>query len=136
MAIKEYYKDKIGNLYYIIQADKGKVQQGNDIGLIRTAPILPDNGKEMSTSKAVFYTFTVNYDNAVSKELTRYSLNLGVGQNTGTKYTGSNTVNLIVNDVTTSDRFLIHSNNVNNNTGVMQGGTPRQIFTYKLASAT
>lgn len=137
MSIKEYYKDKIGNLYYIIQADNGNVQPGNDIGLITTTTtMLPDHGKELSTSKAVFYTFTVNYDNAVSKELTRYSLNLGVGQNTGTKYTGSNTVNLIVNDVTNADRFLIHSNNVNNNTGVMQGGTQRQIFTYKFASAT
>lgn len=136
VAVKEYYKDKIGNLYYIIQADSGKVQQGNDIGLIRTVAVLLDNGKELSTSKAVFYTFTVNYDNAVSKELTRYSLNLGVGENTGIKYSGSNTVNLIVNDTTTADRFLVHSNNVNNITGTMQGGTQRQIFTYKFASAT
>lgn len=136
MSIKEYYKDRIGNLYYIIQAENGKVQQGNDMGLIRTVAILSDNGKELSASKAVFFTFTVNYDNAVSKELTRYSLNLGDGENTGIKYSGSNTVNLIVNDVTTADRFLIHSNNVNNNTGVMQGGTQRQIFTREFASAT
>ena len=136
MAVKEYYKDKIGNLYYIIQADDGKVQQGNDIGLIRTGVSLADKGKELSASKAVFFTFTVNYDNAVSKELTRYSLNLGDGENTGIKYSGSNTVNLIVNDTTTADRFLIHSNNVNNITGTMQGGTQRQIFTYNFASAT
>lgn len=136
MAVKEYYRDKIGNLYYIIPATNGKVQQGNDIGLITAGTILPDQGKELSTSKAVFFTFTVNYDNATSKELTRYSLNLGTGENTGVKYSGSNTVNLIVNDVTNADRFLLHSNNINNITGTMQGGTQRQIFTYKFASAT
>lgn len=137
MAVKEYYRDSQGNLYYIIYAGDGNITQKIDLGLTAATPQLGDGGQELATSKACFFTFTVDYDHAVSKKLTEYSLELGIGENTGIKYQGNCKLFLDVNkDTTSADRFQLSTINDNLTTKVNVGGDYAQVFTYRFKSAT
>ena len=137
MAVKEYYRDSQGNLYYIIYASDGNIVQKTDLGVTSGTPQLGDGGKELATSKACFLSFTVDYDHAVSKKLTEYTLELGTGQNTGIKYQGNCKLFLSVNkDTTSADRFQINTINDNLTTKVNVGGNYAQVFTYRFKSAT
>lgn len=136
MAVKEYYRDSSGNLYYIIHATQGSISQGNDMGLYKASPQVGDGGAEIANSKAVFCRFTVDYDHEQSKPLTEYTLELGKGQNTGINYSGTGEIKLIVNTGTTSaDRFIIQTDSINNNTGVEVVGNEQQVFTYRFKGA-
>lgn len=137
MAVKEYYRDSQGNLYYIIYASDGNIMQRLDLGVTAGTPILGDGGKELASSKACFFRFTVDYDNSVSKKLTEYTLELGTGQNTGIKYQGDCKLFLNVNkDTTSADRFQMNTINYNLTTKVNVGGDYAQVFTYRFKSAT
>ena len=137
VAVKEYYRDSQGNLYYIIYASDGNIQQELDLGVTFGSPQLGDGGQELATSKACFFSFTVDYDNAVSKKLTEYTLELGTGQNTGIKYQGNCKLFLSVNkDTTSADRFQMNAINVNLTTNANVGGNYAQVFTYTFKSAT
>lgn len=137
MAVKEYYRDSQGNLYYIIYAENGNITQKTDLGVTAGTPQLGDGGQELATSKACFFKFTVDYDHAVSKKLTEYSLELGIGQNTGIKYKGNCKLFLDVNtDTTSADRFQMSTINDNLTTNVNVGGDYVQVFTYRFKSAT
>ena len=137
VAVKEYYRDSQGNLYYIIYAGDGNINQQLDLGVTLYTPSLGDGGQELATSKACFFRFTVDYDHAVSKKLTDYSLELGTGQNTGIKYQGNCKLFLSVNnDTTHADRFQINTININTTTNANVGGSYYQIFTYHFKSAT
>ena len=136
VAVKEYYRDSQGNLYYIIHASDGNIKQELDLGVSFATPQLGDGGQELATSKACFFSFTVDYDNAVSKKLTEYTLELGTGQNTGIKYQGHCKLFLSVNkDTTSADRFQMNAINVNLTTNANVGGNYLQVFTYRFKSA-
>ena len=137
VAVKEYYRDSQGNLYYIIYASDGNIVQKTDLGVTSGTPQLGDGGKELATSKACFFRFTVDYDHAASKKLTEYTLELGTGQNTGIKYQGDCKLFLSVNkDTTSADRFQMNAINDNLTTKVNVGGNYTQVFTYRFKSAT
>lgn len=137
VAVKEYYRDGQGNLYYIVYASDGNIIQKTDLGVTSGTPRLGDGGQELATSKACFFSFTVDYDHAVSKKLTEYTLELGTGQNTGIKYQGDCKLFLSVNkDTTSADRFQMSTINDNITTKVNVGGNYVQVFTYRFKSAT
>ena len=130
MAVKEYYRDNSGNLYYIIPSTQGEIAQYTDMGLYTGTRQFADGGKELAGSRAVFFKFSVDYKNTTSKLLTRFSFDLGKGANTNIDYTGSNTVWLNSDlTITNADRFKMRSNNVNDNTGVIVQGNEIQVFT-------
>lgn len=136
VAVKEYYRDSQGNLYYIIYANDGNIIQKTDMGVTSATPTLGDGGQELATSKACFFRFTVDYDHTTSKKLTEYTLELGIGQNTRIKYQGNCKLFLDVNnDTTSADRFQMSTINDNLTTKVNVGGNYAQVFTYRFKSA-